>query len=251
MATFAVGDIHGQLAPLVEVLAAIGPDVTRDDTVVFLGDYIDRGRESKGCVDAILAFADATPATVVCLMGNHEEWMLATLEDSTRHSWMLAMGGLRTVRSYSPHAATAIEDAASQHGGELYGGRVTLPYHLFADAMPAAHRQFFASLRLSHETADCLCSHGGVDSAIPSLADQGDALIWGGPGFPDDYAGGLPIVYGHHNDAVIDADDWPHARIVGATYGLDTIAHGVLTAIRLPGPTFYQSGRHARRRDDD
>lgn len=45
----------------------------------------------------------------------------------------------------------------------------------------------------------------------------------------------------------VDDRDWPRPRIVRRTYGLDTIAHGVLTGIRLPGPRFYQSGRHARR----
>jgi serine/threonine protein phosphatase 1 len=251
MATFAVGDIHGQVAPLREVLAQIGPEAAAGDTVVFLGDYIDRGRESKACVEAILAFTAATPATVVCLMGNHEEWMLESWRDPTRHSWLLGMDGLRTVRSYSPAAAHAIDMAAQREGHGLYGGAVALPYERFIEAMPADHRTFFESLRLFHETAECLCSHGGVDATIASLADQGDALIWGGPGFPEDYTGTRPIVYGHHNDAAIDADDWPHARIIGATYGLDTIAHGVLTAIRLPGPRFYQSGRHERRRDAD
>ncbi len=251
MATFAVGDIHGQLAPLVEVLSAITADLTADDTVVFLGDYIDRGRESQACVEAILAFSAATPATVVCLMGNHEEWMLDAWRDPTHHSWLLGMDGLRTVRSYSPEAAHAIGTAAQRDPVALYGGAVALPYQLFVDAMPAAHRAFFRTLRTFHETPDCVCTHGGVDPAIESLADQGDALIWGGPGFPDDYTGSRPIVYGHHDDATIDADDWPHARVIGCTFGLDTISHGVLTAIRLPGPRFYQSGRHDRRGEAD
>ena len=56
MATIAVGDIHGYLGPLRDLLARLRAEVTQDDTVVFLGDYIDRGPDSKGCIDAIRAF---------------------------------------------------------------------------------------------------------------------------------------------------------------------------------------------------
>jgi serine/threonine protein phosphatase 1 len=249
MATFAVGDIHGQLAPLVELLATMAPEIATGDTVVFLGDYIDRGLHSKAVVETILAFAASTPATVVSLLGNHEEWMLRTMRDSTDHSWLLGMDGLTTIASYSAEAAETIAAAARANRGALYDGSVALPYGQFFDAMPTAHRDFFATLRRCHETADCLCSHGGLDPRVDSQADQGRALVWGGPGFPERYSGSRPVVYGHHNDAAIDADDWPHARVMGVTYGLDTIAHGVLTAIRLPGPRFYQSGRYERRHE--
>ena len=51
-------------------------------------------------------------------------------------------------------------------------------------------------------------------------------------------------MYGHANDADIDADGWPRPRVVGRTIGLDTIAHGVLTAVALPGPDIVQSARY-------
>jgi len=249
MATFAVGDIHGQVAPLVALLATLAPEIAAADTVVFLGDYVDRGRDSKAVVDTILEFTASTPATVVSLLGNHEEWMLRTMSDPTDHAWLLGMDGLTTIASYSADAAAAISTAARANRGALYGRSMALPYERFFDAMPEAHREFFATLRRFHDTADCLCSHGGLDPDVDSLAGQGRALVWGGPGFPERYAGSRPVVYGHHNDAVLDADDWPHARVMGVTYGLDTIAHGVLTAIRLPGPRFYQSGRYQRRHE--
>lgn len=249
MATFAVGDVHGQVAPLRELLRQLTPDIVTGDTVVFLGDYIDRGRESKAVVDTVLEFAAGTAAHVVCLLGNHEEWMLKALHDPTHHSWLTGMDGLVTIRSYSEEAAAAIEAAARVDRAGLYGGRLSLPYSRFFDALPDDHRAFFLGLRRFHETVDCLCSHGGLDPAVESLADQRRALVWGGPGFPEDYDGVRPVVYGHHNDAVIDADDWPGPRVVGRTYGLDTIAHGVLTAIRLPGPRYYQSGRYERRHE--
>lgn len=248
MATIAIGDIHGQVKPLHDLLERVRPNIGAGDTVVFLGDYIDRGRDTRACIDAILDFRASVPATIACLRGNHEEWMLETRDDHTRHSWLLGMNALTTIRSYSMEAAAAIQAASKDARASLYSGVVALPYEHFFEALPVAHRDFFDSLRLFHETPECVCTHGGVDPKIDSLAGQDEALVWGAPGFPEAYAGSRPIVYGHHNNADIDDDDWPHPRIIGATYGLDTIAHGVLTAIRLPGPYVLQSARYERRR---
>ena len=247
MATIAIGDIHGQVKPLHDLLERVRPNISAGDTVVFLGDYIDRGRDTRACVDAILEFTASVPAEIVCLRGNHEDWMLRTRDDYARHSWLLGMNALTTIRSYSMEAAAAIQ-AAAEARGPLYEGGHPLPYEHFFDALPDAHREFFASLRLCHETPECVCTHGGVDPSIDSLTGQDEALIWGAPGFPEAYAGARAVVYGHHNNADLDDDGWPHPRIIGATYGLDTIAHGVLTAIRLPGPYVLQSARYQRRR---
>ena len=107
MATVAIGDIHGQVKPLCDLLERVRPNIGAGDTVVFLGDYIDRGRDTKACIDAILEFTASVPADVVCLRGNHEAWMLETRDDYTRHSWLLGMKALTTIRSYSAEAAEA------------------------------------------------------------------------------------------------------------------------------------------------
>ncbi|MEP7118354.1 MAG: metallophosphoesterase family protein, partial [Acidobacteriota bacterium] len=246
MATIAIGDIHGQLKPLCDLLERVRPNVGADDTVVFLGDYIDRGADTRGCVDAILDFTATVPATVVCLRGNHEEWMLRTMHDYTHHSWLLGMEAYHTIGSYSATAAQAIRAAARAAGGAVHAGSCALPYELFFAALPDAHREFFATLGLCHETPECLCSHAGLDPAATALADQDEALLWGAHGFPQAYGGTRVVLYGHMNNAQVDDDDWPHPRVIGNTYGLDTIAHGVLTAIRLPGPYVLQSARYER-----
>jgi hypothetical protein len=58
------------------------------------------------------------------------------------------------------------------------------------------------------------------------------------------YVGEEVVIYGHWNNAEIDAKGWPHPRIIGQTVGLDTISHGVLTAMRFPDRTVFQSSRH-------
>jgi serine/threonine protein phosphatase 1 len=79
MATIAIGDIHGNHSALIDVLDQIRSEVDAGDTVVFLGDYIDRGPDTKRCIDAILSFRQEVKAEVVCLRGNHEDWLLVKL----------------------------------------------------------------------------------------------------------------------------------------------------------------------------
>ena len=245
MSTIAVGDIHGNLPALVDVLGQLRREVQRDDTVVFLGDYIDRGPDSKGCIDAILSFRNEIDAEVVTLMGNHEDWFLRTRRDHLRHSWLLAMEAFETIRSYSPDAVTILRNAIARDVAAVYLEQVPLPYEAFFECMPAAHIEFFENLRLYHQTIDCVCTHGGVDPRVDGVHQQSRRdLIWGGGSFPDGYDGADIVVYGHRNNATLDDAAWPMPTVVGQTIGIDTISHGVLTAIRLPDRHVFQSARH-------
>ena len=244
MATIAIGDIHGWREPLDELLAAIRPRLSAGDTVVFLGDYIDRGSDTRGSIDAVLAFRDSVPARVVCLVGNHEEWLLRTMSNHQCHSWLLGMEGFTTIRSYSTEAARTLRAAAGDAGANLYQGATALPYEVFFDALPDSHREFLTSLSPYCETADGICSHAGLHPSIADLDRQGRVLTWGHAGFPDEYRGSAYVLYGHHNDPELDPNGWPWPRRVGRTIGLDTISHGVLTAVALPGPDIVQSARY-------
>jgi serine/threonine protein phosphatase 1 len=245
MATIAVGDIHGNLPALNDILGQLRNEVAGGDTVVFLGDYIDRGPDTKGCLDAILEFQRGVSAEVVCLRGNHEDWFLRTLRDYERHSWLLGMEAFDTIRSYSPEAAHVLREAIAAAGPSLYLSRCALPYAVFFDTVPEAHRVFFEGLLPYHQSSDCICVHGGLDPQVSRLGDQlVDALIWGANGFPNQYRGTETVAYGHWNNADLDPRDWPLPRIIGSTIGLDTISHGVLTAVRLPDRQLFQSARY-------
>jgi serine/threonine protein phosphatase 1 len=243
MATIAVGDIHGNLAALTDILDQIRPAAGSGDTVVFLGDYIDRGPDSKACIEAILRLKRESQAEVVCLMGNHEDWLLETMRDHRRHSWLLGMEGLDTVESYSVAAARTLREAATKAGPELLN-HCALPYEDFFASVPPEHVEFFKTLRLFHRNADCLCSHGGLDPRVVEVEKQSrHGWLWGVDEFPDQYRGAETVVYGHWNNALETDDGWPAPIVVGRTIGIDTIAHGVLTAIRLPDRTVFQSAR--------
>jgi predicted MPP superfamily phosphohydrolase len=244
MATFAIGDVHGNYPALDDLVTRIERVAEREDTIVFLGDYIDRGRQSRDCIDRILSLSKNSEARVVALMGNHEEWFLQTAEDYSRHTWVF-MGAFPTIESYSRDAAGAIYEEIVRLGPRLILEKVRLPYEQFFEAMPDEHLQFFRNLKTFHRTPDAVCVHGGLDPAMGPVEEQEPrSLIWGTEDFPEGYRGDDDVLYGHADNPAIDKNGWPYPRILRRTYGLDTISHGVLTALRLPDGTVFQSARY-------
>jgi serine/threonine protein phosphatase 1 len=244
VSTVAIGDIHGDVGALDLVLGHVAPTLTGRDTVVFLGDYIDRGPESKACIDRILRFWTESRAQVVTLLGNHEEWMLKTLRDYSRHSWLISMEAFETIASYSAGAAHELRRAVEQAGVELVTGRVALPYELFFDAVPPAHLAFFEALVPYHRTAEAIYVHGGYDPRLGTLEDQPPSVLaWGPDGFPKSYGGSELVVYGHKDRAVVGDDGWPQPHVWHRTIGIDTSHHGVLTALTLPEARIVQARR--------
>lgn len=242
MATVAIGDIHGNSAALESLLSQVVPEMGPDDRLVFLGDYIDRGPDSRGCIEQILRLRDEGRFQVVTLMGNHEQSMLLTCHDYTRHSWLVGMEALDTIRSYSPAAAKELSVALEEHGLRLFTYKMPLPYESFFNAMPSEHVEFFQQLEVFHRSPDILCVHGGADLAGGLDPSDPQTFVWGPLGFPEDYAGAAPVVYGHRHNAIVGKDGAVRP-CVGAnlTYGIDSIKHGVLTAMRFPGERIFQS----------
>lgn len=246
MATVAIGDIHGNLKLLNRLLDKVLPGLRSQDTLVFLGDYIDRGPDSKGCVEKILEVRRKARFEVVTLLGNHEQWMLRSLDDPTKHSWLIAMEALDTVLSYSRKASVLLERALENQGTRIFQERLPLPYEQFFGAMPETHLEFFRQLKPFHKTDDAICVHGGADLVGALDSSNPDTYIWGPTGFPEDYRGPSVVIYGHRDDAIAFNGGLPRVRIgQNRTYGIDTVSHGVLTAIRFPGATVVQSGKVA------
>ncbi len=245
MATIAIGDIHGNLLALNDLLATLESFLEPADELVFLGDYIDNGPDVAGCIDRIVGLRANAPYRVVPLVGNHEQWMLRSRSDHTWHSWLLGMAGLRTVASYSPAAAEILQGEIQDAAATLYLDAVPLSYDKFFDALPKDHLEFFDSLQVYYQSSDVLCVHGGCagnDDPIDDLPS--DTLIWGPRGFPGEYDSTQVVVYGHHNDANLDDQGWPRPQVTrDLAFGIDTILHGVLTAMRFPDRAVFQSGR--------
>ncbi len=146
-----IGDIHGHLERLVSLVREINSELQENDTIVFLGDYIDRGIDSYEVIEFLIELSRYRKA--VFLKGNHEDMMLKYLKGDDPNGIFLYNGGDMTIRSYKKNV-----------------GAFKLPFH---------HRDFFSGLRLVHEGEDFIAVHAGLNPAKKSLADQDERdLLW-------------------------------------------------------------------------
>jgi len=153
--TFVIGDIHGCVDEIDRLLETLAP--AAGDTVVCLGDYIDRGPASKAVIDRLIRLRHEGPRCVF-LKGNHEDMFLGFLgEGGGFGEAFLANGGVHTLRSYG----------LSGEYGELRGAH-----------LPQAHLEFLRSLQVYHEAGDFLCVHAGLDPSRALEAQREEDLLW-------------------------------------------------------------------------
>ncbi len=220
---YAVGDIHGRADLLADLLAAIAGDAggARHE-LIFLGDYVDRGPDSRGVIDLILG-ASANPAvTAVAIKGNHEEAMLEFLADATFGPVWAQHGGGATLLSYGVEPPSNRMDH-----GQWERARLAL-----LGALPSAHLAFLNGLQLFERRGDYLFVHAGIRPGVPLEDQSARDMMWIRREFLDH---GKPlghvVVHGHTPES--EPFEGVH-RI-----GVDTGAYysGRLTAVRLSGDT--------------
>ncbi|MGE4218219.1 MAG: metallophosphoesterase family protein [Alphaproteobacteria bacterium] len=218
-----MGDVHGECRLLEALLEEIGRDAaglgaTPRRTVVFLGDYVDRGPDSRGVVDLLLQ-RPLNGAEHRFLLGNHEQAMLDFLRDPEAGAGWLAYGGIMTADSYGVRAALPASPASRAAFRDA-----------LAAAMPPAHLAFLEALEPSATYGDYAFAHAGVRPGL-SLDDQHpDDLLWIREPFLN-WTGsfGKRIVHGHTIR--------PAPEVLPNRIGIDTGAYatGVLTAVALSG----------------
>lgn len=163
----AIGDIHGCLAELDQLLDQVEPNV--EDQLVFLGDYIDRGPDSAGVVDRLLQLGERLPR-LVCLRGNHEQMLLDFL-DNRNPADFLVNGGAETIASYRTNDRWP---------------------------PPPAHLDFFRKLRALYVTEDFIFVHAGLRPGIPLEEQDEEDMLWIRRDFLESDADwGKPVVFGH------------------------------------------------------
>lgn len=114
MRLLAIGDIHGCLLQLNDLLNLVKP--TAEDQVILLGDYVDRGPDSRGVLDRILEL-NKSGMNLICLRGNHEIMMLAAREGQSDYKMWLSVGGVEALGSYgkSPGHSGTLTDVPHEH----------------------------------------------------------------------------------------------------------------------------------------
>ena len=169
---YAIGDIHGQLEMLQDALRRIEADGGPDARVVFLGDYADRGPDSRGVLD-LLSDAQAQRRNWVFLKGNHDRMFKYFLESPPREDPYMM------VELYWLHPRLGGDTTLASYGVDARGTRRVMDVHRDTlEVVPQAHRDFLESLVLTHETDDLFFAHAGIRGGVP-LADQTEMdLLW-------------------------------------------------------------------------
>jgi serine/threonine protein phosphatase 1 len=210
----AIGDVHGCLAALEAVLAAIRPQP--NDTLVMLGDYIDRGPQSRGVIDRLLALR--AQCQLVTLLGNHDQMLVLICEGMPEliADWRL-FGGDATMASY--------------------GG-------LVPDSLPPEHLMFLRSCRLFYETQRHFFVHGNYLPELPLEEQPPPVLLWDSlrRRLPSPHYSGKTAIVGHtaqKNGKILD---------LGHLICIDTWCYGEgwLTALEVNTGEVWQADKLGR-----
>ena len=185
MRTFVVGDIHGRCAQLLNLLDMLPRDAEKD-TLVFLGDLIDRGADAPGCVDHIMKLCRESPERVICLRGNHEQMLLDFLDGQATFWLTPVTGGERTFEQYT---GRSVRVHSEQDLEEMR--------HVFAASFPVEHLEFMQGLRFYHEDEHAIYVHAGLDEGKHPSESTPMSLLWmRDMDFYKNYRG-KPCVFGH------------------------------------------------------
>jgi serine/threonine protein phosphatase 1 len=213
MSIFAIGDVHGCVEELEELLGML--PLKDDSTVIMLGDYIDRGPHSRRVLETLMEWR--TRHNFVTLSGNHEEMLREFLDGSNPQ---------RVARFILNGGSSTLADFADEHGEWV---------------VPSSHIKFLEELKLWHETDDHFFVHAGVPDIslkeLDPIRDR-DELLWIRRSFINSTRKWEKrIVHGH---TPVNAVEVSASRInvdTACAYG------GFLTAIELPNHRIYSVPR--------
>jgi len=216
---FAIGDIHGCPDELAAIVKTIAP--REDDTVVFVGDYVDRGPSARDAVEVVLDLQKG-PAEVITLKGNHEDMMLSFLGMPGNYGEsFLFNGGIATLDSYGVHEDD-LEDACAR--------------------LPDAHLRFISRLATSYLRPPYLFVHAGIMPTRQLEEQQTEDMLWIRQEF---------IFNPHKIDATVVFGHTPMRGVmIDLPYklGIDTglVYGGKLTCVEFTEGVLYQVQRGHR-----
>jgi len=208
---FAVGDIHGCVDKLAAMLKVLPWNKENGDLLLFIGDYIDRGPQSKDVVDVLVKLRNQG-GDIIFLKGNHEKMLLDYYIHQKDQMLYVANGGAETIASY-------VEGGIGRK----------------AFILPEDHLEFLLSLRLFHETDDYIFVHAGLRDGVPLQKQSEEDLLWIREEFIySAYDWNKRVIFGH---TALETPFVTPGKIgidTGAVYG------NKLTAVELPRMKFYQ-----------
>jgi len=215
--TLAIGDIHGCLAALETLLAAIRP--RPDDTIITLGDYVDRGPDCRGTIARLLDLG--RQCRLIPLLGNHDDMLLKVYDGHADLyvDWLL-FGGDATLKSYDTEQPEDI---------------------------PSAHIEFLRGCRLFHESERRFYVHGNYRADLPLSDQPPEILLWDSVKMrpPGPHSSGKTAIVGHASQksgAILD---------LGYLKCIDTWCYGDgwLTALDVESGQVWQANKSGKMRD--
>jgi serine/threonine protein phosphatase 1 len=247
--TFVIGDIHGDLAALLRLLERL-PPITAEDTVVFLGDYVDRGPDSRGVLERVWQMQRQGPARVVPLRGNHEDqWVSCYAEPNPGFLLPRRNGCAEMFRSMTGGPPLDPDDA-------LQPEEVARLLQV-STWLPEAVVRWMDGLPYYYEDEHAIYVHAGLEGEgkvwfHPSQGKQRPLLWMREPDFYSGYSG-KRLVFGHTlvTELPLDhlgpirrlfddpGDVWTRGDLIGIDTGCGK--GGFLSAIELPRCKVYES----------
>ncbi len=221
MRTLAIGDIHGCLTALNTLLDFAAP--APDDLLVTLGDYVDRGPDSRGVIELLIDLH--TKGRLVALRGNHEEMMGESRTDEVIRMMWFSCGGRETLASYGASASDATN----------------------FNLVPPAHWHFLEKTCVDwFETERHFFVHANAKADLPLDAQPREMLLWEALYRPCVHTSGKVMICGHTRQLN------GRPRNFGSTICIDTGAHnreGWLTCLNVESGQFWQADQQGRRRE--
>lgn len=220
---YAVGDIHGRADLLQSTLDKIHADeiaADQEKTIIYLGDFIDRGPDSAAVIDILLA-QGARGVQQHLIMGNHEEFLIRFLEDPMGGMSWLTYGGAETLLSYG----------VGMPPGVMSEGKLSKVAEDLNDTLDArGHLAFYRGLKDAINIGGYYFTHAGIDPEVRLDKQTGEYLRWTREPFLSHASGYSHVVV--HGHTVTEEPVFKPNRI-----GIDTGAYhsGKLTCLKLQG----------------
>ena len=216
MKTYVIGDIHGCLAAFNTLYDSLA--LTPEDTLITVGDYIDRGPESRGVLDRLIELRkednNGQAPTLIYLRGNHEIMMENATLGPQNHDFWTANGGYEALLSFG------------------------IDHDDLVNKVPREYWAFFDTLLPYHETDTHIITHAGLDPSLPLSEQNEEDLYWKRFHLAEPHVSGKILVVGH----TIQKKGRPTVR--DQAIGIDTHAfgqHGWLTALCLDDHSYLQA----------
>ncbi len=209
--TIAIGDVHGCSTALAALIDAFAPGP--EDVVVSLGDYIDRGPDSRGVLDRLIDLR--TRCRLIPLLGNHDQLLLDVRAGRYPLQWLLDIGGVSTLNSYGPGLDLSL--------------------------IPEGHYEFLEGCLDSYETDTHIFVHANYDPYLPMDEQPVSLLRWESlrDTTPGPHHSGKTVIVGHTSQRSGEILDLGHLVCI------DTFCHGGgwLTALDVDTARVWQTNR--------